>query len=566
MLSRILTKSALVAGLMGLASGALALDGLAGSYLAARQAERTNDFQAAARYYAQSILRDSANPALLEQTIAANLALGTPDRAVPVARRLIGLGQNSQVAQMVLTAEDALKGRFDQIASDLSAGQGIGPLVDGLARGWALLGAGQTTAALETFDEIANTDGLAAFATHHKALALGVIGRHKAALALLQSGAAGSTQRTRGSVIAQAELLSQLGRNPEALSLLGAVFGSQPDPEIASLTAQLQADDVLAFNSCRTVQDGIAEVFYTVGEALRGEAPDSYALFYARVSEYLRADYTPALLLTAGLLEDLQKYDLAAAAYQRVPEESPAHLTAELGRSSVLRSSDKLEAAIDVLKALAETYPRHPQVQITLGDTYRQAKKYALAVGAYDAAFDLMPEANGGQWFVYYARGISHERLDHWPMAEADFRTALRLNPNQPQVMNYLGYSMVEKGINLPEALDLIKRAVAARPDNGYIVDSLGWVLFRLGRYQEAVPHMEKAAELMAVDPIVNDHLGDVYWAVGRRTEARFQWHRALSFEPEPDEVERIRRKLAVGLDVVLEEEGTPLIDLAEKG
>ena len=180
----------------------------------------------------------------------------------------------------------------------------------------------------------------------------------------------------------------------------------------------------------------------------------------------------------------------------------------------------------------------------------------------------MIPEGSRGRWFVLYARAIAHERLDNWEKAEADFRAALELNPEHPQVLNYLGYSMVEKQINLAEALDMIERAVAARPDSGFIVDSLGWILYRLGRYGEAVAHMERAVELMAVDPVVNDHLGDVYWAVGRKREAEFQWNRALSFvdltevdgEADPD---RMRRKLEVGLDAVLLEEGAEPLKVA---
>ncbi|MEO1239893.1 MAG: tetratricopeptide repeat protein, partial [Pseudomonadota bacterium] len=166
-------------------------------------------------------------------------------------------------------------------------------------------------------------------------------------------------------------------------------------------------------------------------------------------------------------------------------------------------------------------------------------------------------------WVVHFARGITHEREDRWEEAEADFRKALELNPGQPQVLNYLGYSFVEMNTNMEEALELIEQAVEGRPDSGFITDSLGWALYRLGRYDEAVVHMERAVELEPVDPIINDHLGDVYWAVGRHREAEFQWHRALSFEPEEEDAERIRRKLEVGLDVVLEEEGAPALRMA---
>jgi Flp pilus assembly protein TadD len=151
---------------------------------------------------------------------------------------------------------------------------------------------------------------------------------------------------------------------------------------------------------------------------------------------------------------------------------------------------------------------------------------------------------------------MTSERLDEWDAAEADFRASLALNPGNPSVLNYLGYSLVDRGLKFDEALGMIETAVAARPDSGAIVDSLAWVYYKLGRYQEAVAPMERAAELEPNDPILSDHLGDVYWMVGRDVEARFQWRRALSFEPEQAEADRIRHKLSVGLDAVYADEG----------
>ena len=197
----------------------------------------------------------------------------------------------------------------------------------------------------------------------------------------------------------------------------------------------------------------------------------------------------------------------------------------------------------------------------SLGDILRQKERFSEAAKAYDRALELSGEPSPGDWFLFYARGISFERIGEWDKAEADFRMALKLNPDQPQVLNYLGYSLVEKKIKLDEALEMIKRAVAARPNDGYITDSLGWALYRLGRFEEAVAPMERAVELEPADPIISDHLGDVLWAVGRKMEARFQWQRALSFEPEEEDAKRIRRKLEVGLDVVLQEEGAKSIE-----
>lgn len=272
--------------------------------------------------------------------------------------------------------------------------------------------------------------------------------------------------------------------------------------------------------------------------------------------------------MTAGLLESLGQYDLAVATYKQIPNDSPDYHAAELGRAEALRRSAKPDAAIEVLEKLAKDYPSQPQAFVALGDLQRQQEAYDRAATAYDKALQLTDPGAPNMWFLHYARGICHERLGNWPGAEADFRAALELNPDQPQVLNYLGYSLVEKQEKLDEALDLIERAVAARPDSGYIVDSLGWVLFRLGRYDEAVGHMERAVELMPVDPVVNDHLGDVLWAVGRVREAEFQWRRALSFIKADDtdgeaDPERIRRKLEIGLDRVLAEEGVPPLKVA---
>ncbi|MCX8952153.1 tetratricopeptide repeat protein, partial [Ruegeria sp. NA] len=241
---------------------------------------------------------------------------------------------------------------------------------------------------------------------------------------------------------------------------------------------------------------------------------------------------------------------------------------AELGRAEILDKSGKTDAAIEVLQNLALQNPDLPSVHVSLADLQRRQENYAAAVASYDTAIALTDSQAGGNWFLHYARGISHERLKQWDQAETDFRRALELNPDQPQVLNYLGYSLVERKEKLDEALDMIQRAVEARPDSGYIVDSLGWVLFRLGRYEEAVEHMERAVELMPVDPVVNDHLGDVYWAVGRAREAEFQWKRALSFvDPEDTDGEadpdRIRRKIEVGLSAVLAEEGAEPLKVA---
>ena len=541
---------------------------VSGAYLAGRQAASQNDFKNASTYFVKSLARDRANPELMEGAVSSLLALGKIKQAVPIAKAIEQLELRSQTASMVLIADLVMREDFDGVIARTGDNGGIGPLVDTLVSAWAKLGQGKAAAAFEEFDVVAEKPGMSSFATYHKAMAFAVVGDFEGANSLFSSSNADGASATRRGAMARAEVLSQLDRNADAVQSLRLAFGDATDPELDGLLAALESGKKVPFTHATSASDGIAEVFYSLGGALRGEADADYTLLYGRLAYALRPDHIDALLLNAKLLEELGQFGLAIEVYKKVPSADTASHASELGRAAALRSSGKPDAAIEVLRQLAHRFPKMAIVHSTLGDALRSQDRFTKAVSSYDRALELIPEGSRGRWFVLYARAIAHERLDNWEKAEADFRAALELNPEHPQVLNYLGYSMVEKQINLAEALDMIERAVAARPDSGFIVDSLGWILYRLGRYGEAVAHMERAVELMAVDPVVNDHLGDVYWAVGRKREAEFQWNRALSFvdltevdgEADPD---RMRRKLEVGLDAVLLEEGAEPLKVA---
>lgn len=532
-----------------------------GAYLAARQARAVGDFSAAAKYYAQALTLDPSNPSLLENATVAYLALGQIDRAIAVARKMAADDLRSQVAQITLIAEDTRNGDWGAVLARVKNMRGAGDLADGLIAAWAHLGAGDMTEALVRFDAVAEEAGLRSFALYHKALALASVGDFETANQVFSGDENGPVQQTRRGVMAWAQILSQLGRHQRALEVIDEAFGNDPDPQVADLRARIAAGDAVPFDLIGSPKDGVAEVFFSLARALRQDATDEFVLLYARIAEAIRPDHVDAIITVAELLESMGQFDIAIEAYKKVPRDHPSFHMAELGRAEVLRRDGRPDAAIEVLNQLVQAYPELSGVHVAAGDLYRTQEKYAEAVASYDRAIDLLDQRDNPQWFVHYARAISHERLDNWDQAEADFRRALDLNPVHPQVLNYLGYSMVEKGVNLDEALDMIERAVAKQPESGYIVDSLGWALYRLGRYDEAVIHMERAAELIPTDPVINDHLGDVLWAVDRKAEARFQWKRALSLHesnPSPElEPDRVRRKLAVGLDQVLEEEGS---------
>ena len=527
-----------------------------GAYLAARIAESENDFAAAADWYGRALLADPKNTRLLEGAVLAELGIGDFPRAIDTAKRLKALGgEKSQLAEYALLADEAQREDYAALLAGAKDGRDLGQLVDDLVVAWAKVGDGKMSEALAAFDAVAKTKGLEAFGFYHKALALASVGDFEGADAILSGKTAGPIYVMRRGVFAHAQILSQLERNADALALLDRSFGQGPDPMVDAVRARLKAGEPIPFDTVKTARDGIAEVFFSVSTALNGDADPVYTLLHARVASYLRPDHADALLLTADVLEKLGQQDLAVATYALFKPDDPVFVTAEVGRAGALLAQGKADAALEALQTLARSYGDLVGVQSALGDLLRDQKRFDEAEVAYTAAIDLSGAVKPEHWILYFYRGICHDGSKDWAAAEADFRKALDLNPNQPQVLNYLGYGLVDRGEKLDEALRMIQRAVAGDPQKGYIIDSLAWAYFRLGRYDEALEPMEKASVLEPVDPVVTDHLGDVYWKVGRTLEARFQWHRALSFKPTDKDAARIRRKLDLGLDAVMAEE-----------
>lgn len=534
-----------------------------GAYLAARAAEAGADFRVAAGWYARALMADPSNLSLMEGSIYSNLNLGEIGLAAEVAQHIKAKGQTSQLADMALLADEAQREDYVAIVKGAEEGRKAGALIDELSLAWAIFGEGRMSDALAAFDKVSETQGGEAFGLYHKAMALALAGDFERADAILSGKTNPAINLNRRGVIARIQILSQLERRDEALKLLEQAFGTDPEPGIDAMRDTLKAGEALPFTAIRSARDGIAEVFFTVATVTNGESDPGTTLLHARVAAALRPDHAEALLLAAAMLEGLNRYDLAAEAYAAFPADDPSFYSAEIGRADALYELGNKDAAIEAMQGVARHYPQLIVAQTALGDILRRDERWSAALPAYDAAIKLAGEPQRPHWILFFSRAICHERLGNWPAAEADFRKALALNPGRPEVLNYLGYALVERGEKLDEALKLIQEAVAAAPRQGYIIDSLAWAYFTLGRYDEALAPMEKASLLEPVDPIVTDHLGDVYWAVGRTREAEFQWHRALSFSPEEKEAVRIRRKLEIGLDAVLAEEGaTPLAEV----
>ena len=528
-----------------------------GGYLAGRHALSTKDFDAASTYLSRAIEDDIENPELLNGLISVQVSLGDIGAAKISSDNLDLLGVQTQLSNMVKIAIQLRNRDFNNAKQQIENEQGINPLLDKIVTGWAFADQGNFEDAETIFDEIGKGSSLAQFSQMQKALMLAAYGRYESALNTIENLEKNSNRISIDARALKVQLLLKLDNKEEATEYFSKMFGDGVNSDAANLRMQVEDHpNAYSIEESLSLEAGIAYAFYAIADILKDDADPNTALLYVRLAQYLNENSQKAILLAADLLEQMGQYDLAVAEYAKISPSSSYFLSSELGRVGALRDGGKTEAALEVLYYLSREFSDIGIVHNSLGDFLRREERYSEAKIAYDRAVDIYRENNNVSWVVLYARGITHERLQEWDKAESDFRNALTINPDQANVLNYLGYSLIDRGEKLDEAMTMIEKAVSLQPESGYIVDSLAWGLFKLGKYETAIPHMEKAAELMPVDPIVTDHLGDLYWAVGRQLEAKFQWRRALSFDPELKDATRIREKLRIGLDRVLVNEG----------
>ena len=560
MLRRFLLAPTLAFALgVGLPQGISAQDGVAGPYLAARLAGFSNDYLEAAEYYGRLIARDPSDPGIVENAMVVFAVIGDFDSAAEVAALGNERPNPRQLSELILLIDDLRTERYAQAMERLGDGSVAGPLLEGLLQGWAEVGLGRMGNALAAFDALAQREAFAEFAYIHRAFALAQVGDFENAEAILSGEQYGPPRLGPRGLMARAQMLVQLDRRDQALALLDQALVQRGTAELATLRAEIASGEALAYTTIATPREGMAEAFYTLAAVVNGEAAESYTLIHSRAAMALDPRHVDATILTAEVFDSIGQYRLANQTLDTVPEDHPAFVEAEVARAEVLFADGRETESIDVLKALSAQHPERDLVWSALGDANRRTSNFEDAHAAYTRAIDLKGTPEPRDWFIHYTRGITNERTKRWDEAERDFETALRLRPDQPLVLNYYGYSLVERRERLDDALEMIKKAVEGRPEDGYITDSLGWVYYRLDRFEDAVAPMERAVALEPLDAVINDHLGDVYWKVGRKREAEFQWRRALSFIPEINDTEadpnRIRRKLEVGLDVVLADE-----------
>jgi tetratricopeptide (TPR) repeat protein len=523
---------------------------MSGSYLAARHASVERDAASAAEFYLSALRTDPKNGELLDRAFISSVADGNIDEAVKLADRILAVDKSNRVAHLVLGVRDLKLKKYASAQTNIN--QSVrGPITDLVATllaGWAAYGAGDTKQAVANIDKLAGPDWYPIFKDMHTGMILELAGKEKDAGVRLER----AYKLDDSSLRLADDYARWLSRNKDeasATAIYEAFDKKIPrHPIVLEGLRETKAGKKLP-SLVDSPQTGAAEALYGIGASLTRRGGEDLALVYLQLALYLAPNHPMALLSLADLYESVKKPEMAIKVYERMPANSPLKRNAQIQMAVDLDAADHSDEAIKILKGVISDDSKDLEALVALGNVERGKKKFEDCTDTYSKAIDALEDPNDkGNTVYYYYRGICEERSHQWPKAEADMKKALELQPDQPHVLNYLGYSWIDQGINLDEGMKMIKRAVDQRPDDGYIVDSLGWAYYRIGNYDEAVKNLERAVDLKPEDPTINDHLGDAYWRIGRKLEAKFQWAHARDLKPEPEDLPKIEAKIQNGL------------------
>ena len=520
-----------------------------GHYLAARQAQTDRRNSEAADLLAVTLAKDPDNPELLNVSYLLLASEGRLEEAAKVAEHIQKVEPNSPTAGILLAWRDIKKGDLKAGDADLAKlpDDGVNKIIVPMLRAWLAQGMGQTDQALTQLGRLAAIPGIEPVADLHRALIEDQAGRTEAANADYAKLLDAETGTLRVIQLV-GNFYQRQGRKDDAKKLYDGFLESNPDtivlePDLKTLNAGQKPAPILA-----TAVDGVAESFFNIASLLAREQIFDTAMVFERIALDLKPDYPIAQTLLAELLMNQNRTQDAIAVYRAIPADSPFGWEARIDEARALDDLGQTDDALKLLDGMIAEHAGRYDAAAAKGNILRSHEKFPEAAQAYDVAITRIPELKRRHWSLLYFRGIALERSQQWPRAEADFKKALELEPEQPYVMNYLAYSWVEQRQHLDEAFTMLKRAVELKPEDGFIVDSLGWAYYQQRQYDKAVEYLERAVELEPVDATINDHLGDAYWRVGRKTEARYQWQRSLQFGPEPDHLAPLQAKLKDGL------------------
>ena len=527
-----------------------------GDFLAGMLASHERDLSAAADFMMRAWENDPENFVLLRRAFLLAAADGRHAEAVRLARRVLEQAAEDDsypeavLTKLVLTIDRVERGEIDAARRLLNTmpDRRLGKFLPPMIGSWLDLGEGDIGAALATIAPLAEAEGLAVLYNLQTALLNDVAGRPVEAESAYRAVVEGMEKPSLRTTWLIGNFFERQGNAETAVDFYQRFEDAGPGSALFDTALERLAAGTRPEPSVSDFKAGIAEALFNLAILLSQERAQEQALLQIHLALRLNPRFQQARVLLGEIMERQKREGEAIAAYRSVDPASPFAWMARLRIAEGLERQGRADEAISELEALAAERPGDFEPLFRVGNMLRAQERFLEAVDAYDRAFERLGES-AAHWSMYYFRGIALERSGQWERAEPDLLKALDLQPDHPYVMNYLAYSWVEQETNLEQAEAMLVRAVQLRKDDGFIVDSLGWVYYRLGEYDKAVVRLERAVELRPQDPVINDHLGDVYWKVGRRQEARFQWRRALNLEPEADTVPVIETKIESGLD-----------------
>jgi tetratricopeptide (TPR) repeat protein len=528
-----------------------AVDGfsLSGNYLAGRSAGKDRDNAIAADYLSKALLADPDNPVLIERLFLLEVSAGNLPDAEELATKVLGVNSQQRMARIVLGLRDFRNAHYARARKNFAEASytPIGELTSALLSAWSFAGEGNLSAALKELDKLDSNESFVNFKSYHAGLIADYLQNPIRAEASYKKAyeQAGTSLRI---VQAYGNFLERHNRKAEAIKiyeafLAGGDKNSLVEAALSDAKAGKMPDPFMASPSA-----GASESLFSLASAMTDDQSIDVALLYTQLAFTLKGDKPILDTLLGDIYVSTKQYQYAIDAYDRTPDTSPLRVNADTEIAVNLQRLERSKEAQAKLKDIIARDPTNYDVLMTLANVYRGNEEYAAAAETYTQALALVPTPTKDQWRAYYYRGIAFEQQKIWDKSEADFRKALSLSPEEPTVLNYLGYAMIERKVNLNEALGMVKKAVELKPNDGYIVDSLGWAYFQLGDYEEAAQQIERAVDLNPADPIIGEHLGDAYWRVGRKLEAKFQWQHAKDNGPQPEDLKRIEGKLLNGL------------------
>lgn len=520
-----------------------------GEYLTGRHALFNHQYDVAADNYLEAIKQDPENIELMQFSLSVFIAAGRFEDAFFVNEKLKEMDAQNEVSNILDFFNKTKNKSYIEALIDIDelSSTGIMNLIKPFFRAWIDAAEGSTSeidAVVNSFEEENNFNFFNFFQA-------GLIYEYLEDFEKAESFYAQALNE-RGhlnlrAVEAYGKILKKNGKTEKAISILEDYIDQATANEQLKATLNEVRNDEQFEPFVSSLNEGFAEIFYTVSTILMQDNVKSIATNFLQYAAFFKPEFPLVHFLQAQIFESDQYYRGAQNEFDKIKTDSPLYFQSKLQRAWLYNDMDRPEETIAALLKLEKEYPDNREVLNSIAEFYRMNERFAEAIPAYSKVIDNIEEENVRDWIIYYTRGIVFDQEKRWAEAEMDFKKALEIRPEQPMVLNYLAYSWVDRGLNYVEAKKMLIRAVELRPNDGYIVDSLGWALYKMGDYEEAVPVLERAAQLETQDWAINDHLGDAYWTVGRKNEARFQWRHALSLSPDEDKIDLIKSKIKDG-------------------